>query len=375
MDIGSRDDELDWTLLARYFAGECSAAERAEVARWSASAPGRAEELRMLERWWTTSANVPSVARVDAMWGTLAARMHTDAAPAVRPSAVRESVPHHVPHHAPYPTPRAARSFSLAAHAARRDAGRGWRRAAGALAASLALVAAGTLAVRARTLAPASTTEAPLREFATGRGQRATISLIDGTRVELGFGSRLRVRPFDGARREMYLEGEAVFDVVHDARRPFLVHAANAVTEDLGTVFAVRAYPGAEAVNVVVISGRVALRARDAAAGAPATELGRGQLGRLDAAGRVDVTSDVDTAAWTSWLGNRAVFHDAALSDVAAELSRRFDVDVRVPDAAVAARRVTIDMPARSLTDVLDAATVPLGLRHRREGRVILLER
>jgi transmembrane sensor len=257
-----------------------------------------------------------------------------------------------------------------------------WRVVAGAIAASLLVVAGGTAAWRARSGAErAGGAEPPPREFSTARGQRATIHLVDGTRVELGFASTLRVRPFAaGGRRELSLEGEAVFDVAHDPRRPFLVHAANAVTEDLGTTFGVRAYPADSVVRVVVVSGRVALRERNPAPGAPAPAargavLGPGELGRLDAAGRLEVERHVDTSEYVGWLAGRVSFRDARLDEVAAELERRYDVTIRIPDSTVAARRVTVDMTARSLTDVLDAATIPLDLRYRRVGGAIVLER
>jgi transmembrane sensor len=185
----------------------------------------------------------------------------------------------------------------------------------------------------------------------------------------------------------MDLAGEAIFHVVHDAAPPFVVHAANATTEDPGTVFGVRASPGTGAVSVLVVSGKVALRPRArAGASAPAeggvgaavaagAVLGRGQLGRLDASGHVDVTSGADTAAFLAWLSDRVVFRNATLADVAADVGRRFDVDVRIPDPAVASRRVTVDVAAHSLTDVLDAVTVPLGLHHRRARGTIVLGR
>ncbi|MFL5574379.1 MAG: FecR family protein, partial [Gemmatimonadaceae bacterium] len=224
---------------------------------------------------------------------------------------------------------------------------------------------------RAGALAAAAKTP-ELREFATARGQRATIRLVDGTRVELGYASRLRVAAFAPAagRREMYLEGEAVFDVVHDPARPFVVHAGNAVTEDLGTVFGVRAYPGDAAVRVLVVSGEVALRPRLPAPGADSTSavLGGGQLGRLDARGRVEVESGVDTTEYLGWLSGHVSFHDAPLSEVAAELARRFDVTVTIADPRVAARRVTVEMPGGSLTQILDAVTTPIALHHRRDA-------
>lgn len=360
------EDEIDWTLLARYFAGECSAAEATAVEQWVAAAPDRRDELAALRRWWDDARALPSPVRIDTMWNSLSARMHAAAAP---PRAATSSPTASSPRR---PTP------VLAIVPRSKRATRWAHIGIGAIAAGL-IIAAGTALYLRRGATPARLAAEPAaREFATGRGQRATIRLIDGSRVELGFASTLRVRQFESGRRELVLEGEAVFDVVHDESRPFIVHAANATTEDLGTIFSVRAYPGDGAVRVVVVSGSVALRPRTGTPGAARQEtvLLPGQLALLDGRGRVRVDSGVDTSAYLAWLSGRVAFDNVPLADIAADLERRFGVTIRISDSAIAARRVTVvDMPARSVTDVLDAAVVPLGLQFRRSGDVISIGR
>src|SRR5438045_1665822 len=71
------DDDLDWTLLARYFAGDATQAERDAVAHWAAASPERGAELTALQRWWESAATLPSESRVDAMWDGLSRRMGT----------------------------------------------------------------------------------------------------------------------------------------------------------------------------------------------------------------------------------------------------------------------------------------------------------
>src|SRR4029078_10409651 len=98
------------------------------------------------------------------------------------------------------------------------------------------------------------------------------------------------------SRGEVWSEAEAVFDVVHDERRPFFVFSGNAVTEDLGTRFGIRAYPGDRAVRVLVVQGRLALRpagSGTATDAAPAL-LGARDVAELDAAGRTRVRRDVN---------------------------------------------------------------------------------
>jgi transmembrane sensor len=74
-----------------------------------------------------------------------------------------------------------------------------------------------------------------LAEFATGPAQRRTLALSDGTRVTLGPRSVLRAPSNLGAgTRDVQLEGQAYFEVAHDADRPFRVHTPQAVTQVYG---------------------------------------------------------------------------------------------------------------------------------------------
>jgi transmembrane sensor len=359
-----REDDIDLALLGRYFTNDCTPEERVLVDGWIERDPGRRAEVAALRRWWENAASIPSAARVDGMWNALAARIRqvTPGAERSRPSP---------------PIPVRVQRESVLPLEPRRGRFVPRLRLAAGLAAALALVTVGATYLRNRDDAAnaVATNDPALKEFTTARGQRATIRLADGTRVELGFASSLRVRPFEGNRRELHLEGEAVFDVVHDEKRSFVVHAGNSITEDLGTVFGVRAYPGDSVVRVVVMSGRVALRdSSERSAVARATVLGPGQLGRLDAHGSIDVQSGVDTTEYVTWLSGRVAFRNVPLAEIAAELERRFDVSIRVPVDA-RALRVTVDLPEASLANVLDAVTVPLGLRHRRADGAIVLER
>src|SRR5205085_12606417 len=78
--------------------------------------------------------------------------------------------------------------------------------------------------------------------FATTVGERRSIDLADGTHVILGPLSELRVDDaYNKTGRRVDLDGEAWFEVRHDAAQAFQVHAGGTVTEDLGTSFSVRA--------------------------------------------------------------------------------------------------------------------------------------
>jgi transmembrane sensor len=170
-------------------------------------------------------------------------------------------------------------------------------------------------------------------------------------------------------RRDVQLSGIAAFKVVHDANRPFIVRTALGDARDLGTQFVVRAYETDSTVEVAVSEGRVELRSLRGQASK--VELAPGEAAVLVASGAIDVRRGVDVARATAWTSGRLVFDDVAFRDVAAELSRWFDVEIRIADPALAARRVSAVYSNPSLEGVLDALAAGLGASHERQGRTV----
>lgn len=90
----------------------------------------------------------------------------------------------------------------------------------------------------------------------TAKGERRHFQLEDGTKVYLNADSKLSCR-IDQQSREIWLEGEAYFDVAKDARRPFTVHALSLQVRALGTAFNVKAYPGDKRLETTLVEGLV----------------------------------------------------------------------------------------------------------------------
>ncbi|HEU4640830.1 MAG TPA: FecR domain-containing protein [Gemmatimonadaceae bacterium] len=353
-------DDPDWTLLDRYLSGECAPEEAAAIEGWARSDPSRARLLASMRRVWTEAATPLPEVNADAAWRALRERVA---------AAERGSDPAPV-HAAPIAPVRRATPPSLTMHRMRPTPWRAWRLAAG-IAVVVAAGAAGAAGWwRHAGQRPGAAVEAA-RDYVTARGQRAEVTLIDGTRVWLSVDSRLTVpRGYGAVTRDVALVGEAFFVVQHDAQRPFRVHAGGGVSEDLGTEFDVRAYPGDTESVVIVATGRVALRAATAAApGAAGARLGRGEMGRLGPDGDVRVTSGVDLDAFTAWRQGRLAFDERPLRDVARVLERWYDIEIAVDDTALASVPVTASFTDQSADEALSILTGALGVRYTRHGR------
>ena len=341
-------EPFDWHILDRHLAGESSPDEDAAVRAWlardprhaelldAARAAGRAPEPRDAQAW-----------NADRAWSRVAARMHESPDPTLVPLRARPVVD--------------ASGFVGGA-----------RRRIGVAVAIIAAAGIGSVLWErsaTHTNAPAVT---PAREVVAAVGQQTRVTLDDGTRVVLNAGSRLRYSSSFGATaRDVELEGEGYFDVVHDDSRPFRVYARGSVAQDVGTRFVVRAYPEQPTVDVIVTHGVVALR--QARATNPAATLTAGQRGRVEPSGAVTVVDDPDVERWTAWTRGGLVLEGMTLREAAVELSRRFGVPVRVQRDEVARRRVSARFNDEPLPRVLDALAAALDVRWRRETDGIVI--
>ena len=346
-------DELEPGLLDRYLAGECSEQEEAVVRRHLMARPDVARALAAVLRQLDGEATRPAAPDASASWEAFQRRRHAPdpgAQPFVAAARAASTTPRH-----PFtllPTRRVSR----------------WQRAA-TIAGVAALGAAGMYGVRRRSDTPAPA-PAPRAEesFVTANRERAELRLSDGTRVHLAPGSRLRVAAdFGETKRDVHLDGQGYFQVEHDARRPFTVHAGNAIARDLGTEFAVRSYGEDEAVQVVVRRGAVVLSG--------VGRLGAGDVGRIGVSGVASLTHGVRVDSLLGWLDGRLVFRDAPLSQVLAELRRWHDVDVQLADPSLATLPFTGVLTDDSFRSSIDLVAATLGLRVRRSGRRVALER
>jgi len=213
------------------------------------------------------------------------------------------------------------------------------------------------------------------KEYATAAAQRMVIRLQDGTQVTIAPKSRVRyTADFGRAHRDLYLDGEAYFQVAPDSQHPLRVHTAGSVTEDLGTAFVVTAYADQVATEVVVTEGRVSLSRAETTS--PAVVLGLRDLGRLDASGPATVRRGVDVDRYLAWTKGVLAFDGTPLSEVMPALERWYNVEIRLSDSALAARRLTATFQNEPIDLVLKRIALTLGMRvERGSGSVFLLRK
>ncbi|MDQ0121668.1 transmembrane sensor [Pseudomonas lini] len=202
-----------------------------------------------------------------------------------------------------------------------------------AVAASVLAVTVG-LGVFSQLNQPASYTA----EFSTALGERQQVALPDGSVIDLNSRSHVQVRYEHDRRRIELTQGEAMFSVEHDTRRPFVVEAGNGKVTVTGTRFDVRR--GASETRVVVEQGTVKVQGRDAADN-DFINLSAGLGTRVDTQGKVAAAYAVNPAELTAWRSGKLVFNNASLRDVAEEVSRYREKPLTVSSDKVGNLRLT----------------------------------
>ena len=202
-----------------------------------------------------------------------------------------------------------------------------WRRWMSAAAAAAVVV----IAVAAAWLAGLRLPEAGrFQSYANHTGDVAVLHLEDGTQVWLQDGTELRYAVGKGdGERIVRLDGEAYFEVEHDARRPFVVVTGQVVSTVLGTTFNVHAYSEDENYQITLATGSLLV---DGGPESRSVRLRPGEQGFFERTSGLLSLRRVNVEQVLSWQEDRLYFRAEPLASIARSLERQFNVDITIPD-------------------------------------------
>jgi transmembrane sensor len=173
--------------------------------------------------------------------------------------------------------------------------------------------------------------------YTTDVGAHRTVTLADGSQVQLNTATRLRASIDRGTRTVWLDSGEAYFEVTHQAGRPFVVHAGDRRVTVLGTKFSVRRL-GSE-VKVTVLEGRVRVEGPAGSGGMQQTVVDPGAELLAQGVSTVVVKTGVDKVATElSWRSGILSFEGTSLGDAVAEFNRYNAEQITVDPNASAVR-------------------------------------
>lgn len=160
-------------------------------------------------------------------------------------------------------------------------------------------------------------------------GKRSNIILSDGTRVWLNSGSRLVYSlVFKGKKREVFLEGEAFFDVAKNPDKPFYVKTDAYSIKVYGTKFNVTAYKQDNQLNTILFEGKVSLNVYDRVF-SKEVFLAPDQKATFCEADKNFQISEVDNIEnYIAWIDGYLFFNDEGISDVIKKVSRYYNINI-----------------------------------------------
>ena len=216
--------------------------------------------------------------------------------------------------------------------------------------------------------------EVSYNKLVTQRGGQYRLTLPDGSLAVLNAASSIRYPvAFTGAERKVEVTGEVYFEVVKNAKKPFLVDVIQdavkgneAEVRVLGTHFNVNAYKDEPMVKTTLVEGSVKV---SSVANQQSAMLQPGQQGQLNDRGNIAVKK-VNVDEVTAWKDGKFRFSDADLKAIMRQVSRWYDVDVKFaanvnPSYGFILNR---NMPVSKIIDVLEESG---GAHFRIEGKVI----
>lgn len=359
------NNEMPWKMLARYLAGELSEDEEQKMTAWIDEHPSREKKVEELRELWEQSRIPTYDLDPEESWQRLEADMDRLDRGAEQ---VRET-------------------FDPPSFKNRRidnRTGRQFRRLVMTLAAAAVVFAAGLFTYSnysAYSDSDGQTKELATRQISADYGERAIYTLSDGSRVVLHAGSSLEIPlSFNSGNRELTLEGEAYFEVEHDASSPFIVHSGDTYTRVLGTKFLVSDWSEmvTRGVEVVVSEGKVAFGREGLNAITDEIEkevvLTRNQRGRINEQGKPVVTRDADLDWYLGWTTGKLTFDNRPLSEILPKLERWYDIEIQVADDQIAARKLTAEIDyTQSMMEVMKGMALALELEVDRNKRLVTL--
>lgn len=308
-DKTAQDEALSW--FVRINSGDATEAEKADHAAWMAKDPGNRAEYAKLGDIWSYLDRIPDP------------RVSTK-----RPASR---------------IPNAAIS----------------RRALLAGGSAAALSAAGVVAI----CRPDFLTS----DYATAAGELRSVTLPDGSLVELDSDTAIALAFTDEARVVKLLRGRVYFDVARDRSRPFTVLAEDGSTTALGTRFVVHEWAGT--VTVSVEESAVSVVAPDRL---QKVVVKAGENVSYNTASLGEVRS-ADVASETAWRRGKLVFEDRPLRQVLADVNRYRSGFIRVTDSRLFDMRVSGVFDISNPDGILDAIGSALPIRVTRMTRYLVI--
>lgn len=207
-------------------------------------------------------------------------------------------------------------------------------------------------------------------------GKKFQIQLSDGTNVHLNSGTSLKypVQFKKGENREIFLTGEAFFDVAKDKDHPFIVNAENLNVRVLGTRFNVSSYEEDAHADVVLVEGSVKMFPEGGDIKSNSGLLLKpGYKGSFDKLSRSMTRKKVMTGVYTSWINGELIFRNMTFGNILKKLERHYNLAIENKNKVLEKETFNANFGNEPVEKVLEYLKTMYGIKYSiHENKVII---
>jgi transmembrane sensor len=229
-------------------------------------------------------------------------------------------------------------------------------------------------------------------------GAKSHITLADGTKVWLNAGSKLKYPDgFSRDSREVYLEGEAFFDVKENNKRMFVVKTSNLDIKVYGTQFNVKSYPEENLIQTTLVKGSVAIETYSDNTQKKAVFLKPNQTAifykstpavqnieipddrnnqeiAVESGEKIVISPLVNAVPITSWKDNRWIIISEELEDLAIKLERRYNVKISFANESLKKYKFSGTLKDETFEQVLQVIQLSAPITYQIDGNEVLFK-
>jgi len=212
------------------------------------------------------------------------------------------------------------------------------------------------------------------QEIITQPGTKSHLFLPDSTEVWLNCASTLRFPSvFKGNERRISLQGEAIFKVFKNKKKPFVVSTSAMDIEAVGTEFNVSAYSGDLKLSTTLAEGKVKIT--DKADVSKIIFLDPGTQVNYNTSNKIYKTEKVHVKDVIAWRDGVLIFNETPFYEVVARLGRWFNADIQIRDQSIANYRFTGTFTSESLDQVMELLTLTTPITYMSNKREVLTDK
>jgi len=204
------------------------------------------------------------------------------------------------------------------------------------------------------------------------KGSVSQMLLPDNTMVYLNSGSEIKYSiNGNGGGREVFLEGEAWFQVTKNKEKPFVVHTPYYNVNVLGTEFNVKAYPEDKEITTTLEEGSIQITSTENFKIQSNQVLIPGEQLIYNKENNSISLKKVKTQFYTSWKENKLIFINMELKDLFTLLERKYGVDIEVNDSSIMELHYDGTLKNETILEVMEILKHSLPVNYKIEGQKI----